>query len=315
MKRIAAACLLICLMLLAQYALADLEVHFLDVGHGDCAIVRNGEHCMVIDGGTSGKSDFLFSYLKKMGVKHIDAAVATHPDADHIGGLPAAFHAAEVNTLYVLTLEDENDRHKTLIKTATTKKAEIKVPANGESFELGDAAVSFLVPRTGKTNESIIVAVSYGAKRFLFCADATKDAEMLMLDNGDPVAADVIKIAHHGSDSSSSMQFLLAVSPEYAVISGNNRYASPDDEVPSKLLAINATLLHTLQNGHIVISTDGEKISIACEKQYVGNINSGIFHRSSCPSVARMKESNKKPLYTREQAIHTRYDPCKNCEP
>lgn len=308
-----------CLFLsIAFSAHADLEVHFVNVGHGDCAIVVCDGAAMVIDGGSPGKSDTLFAYLTELNITHLQAVVGTHPDSDHVGGLPAAFHAAQVDALYVPVMEHSAERHATLIAKAQEMGVPIRIPDDKESFALGDAIVTFYCPQIENptdNNLSIVTRITYGKHAFMFCADIDKDAELVLMGNDYDLYADVLKVAHHGSDESSSMHFLSTVNADYAVISGNSQYTGPKDEVPQKIISVGSTLLHTQQNGNIVITSTGNKLKISPAMHYIGNSDSRVFHRASCWHVDKMKTNNKSTLYTREQAAATGYTPCKTCDP
>ena len=310
---------LLCVFLLFPLcAYADLTVHFLNVGHGDCAILQSDGHVMVIDGGSSGKSDLIFSYLRDQGITQVDAVVETHPDADHIGGLPAVFHAATVQQLYVATMDTDASRHIKLIDKANEMGTPILVPENGDTIPLGSSTITFIRAEgdfRDDNDKSLVLIAENGDHRFLFCSDIEKKSENALMASGIDLSADVVKVAHHGTDASSSMPFLLAVAPRYAVISGNGRYASELDEVPSQLLTSGAELLHTLQNGHIIITSDGEKLQVDVTKHYVGNANSLVFHEASCHSVETMKSTNRVTIYTRASALHDGYRPCKKCKP
>lgn len=306
------------LVLCCSVSLAEMTVHFLDVGHGDCAIIQCDGHAMVIDGGGAGKSDLLFSYLQALKVSTIDAVVATHPDADHVGGLPAAFYAADVQRLYVSTVDSQAERHTKLIETANGLGIPVIVPMDGETFSIGEATITFVVPQIENPDDndlSLVLIAQYGESRFLFCADIEKEVENSILGREIDLSADVMKVAHHGTDASSSMQFLLAVSPQYAVVSGNSRYSNPTDEVPAKLMACGATFLHTMQNGNILFKSDGQNITCQTENNFIGNANSRIFHRDTCPSADKIDEDNRQILYTRESALQAGYRACKNCDP
>lgn len=311
--------MLLLALLLTGNARADMTVHFLDVGHGDCAIVQCDGATMVIDGGNSSQSQLLFAYLKELGVTEVDAVVATHPDNDHVGGLPAVFHAAEVGVLYAPVTAHENGRFGKLLAAAAEKAVPVRMLRAGDAFILGGAAVRVISPAeplSGDENDwSIVLRVSYGEHSFLFCADAGSRIERQLVADGVALEADVLKVGHHGSDSSTLMQFVLAVSPEYAVISGNTRYDNPDDETVLKLLYGGAHLLHTLQNGHIVMHTDGESLSVASERYYVANINTLRYHRVSCGHLNRMNESHRMLLFTEEEALFRQLDPCDHCQP
>ena len=310
--------LLIC-CLLPFTALAEMAVHFLDVGHGDCAIVLCDGAVMVIDGGNSSQSQRGYADLQELGVTRVDVAVGTHPDNDHIGGLPAVLHAAEVGVLYVPALTHDGSRFVKLMQTAEEKAVPVQALRTGDSFLLGGALVEVLSPQDTESSDendwSIVLRVTYGERVFLFCADAGNRIERQLVADGVALDADVMKVSHHGSDSGTLMQFVLAVSPEYAVISGNTRYDNPDDETVLKLLYGGAHLLHTLQNGHIVFTTDGVEMTVASQRYYVANINTMRYHRTTCGHVGRMSDVHRMLLFTGEEAIFLQLDPCDHCQP
>lgn len=308
----------ILLLLLPVTAKADLEVHFLDVGHGDCAIIMCDGEAAIIDGGNSGCSQLVYSYLSQHEISTIKFAIASHPDADHIGGLPAAFHASSIGCLYTPVLDHDTIRFEKLIDTAKAKGVPICTLMRGDTLTLGAAVLSILNPETTSSDindMSFVIRMDYMNTSYLFCADASAKIERKLIANGDPIDVDVIKVAHHGSGESTLLQFAIAASPRYAVISGNQKYDNPDYEVILKLLTSNAHILHTLQNGHIVIRSDGQRITAAADNYYIGNMRTERFHRKSCESILLMKESNKTTIFTREEAVFWKYAPCKNCVP
>lgn len=306
------------LFLLPAVAFADLEVRFLDVGHGDSAIILCDGEAMIIDGGDKQNSDKVFSALTALGITELKYAVATHPQEDHVGGLASIFHAAAVRALYTPVTEYTNDRFEMLMDKATINAVPVTVPSPGDTLALGGATVTILAPvqkYEDPNDMSIVLRVDYGANSFIFCADAGTAVEKALMSAGANLDADVIKIAHHGSKSASSEAFLSAVSPRYAVISCSSRYDNPDDEVRAAVSAVNATMLRTDVNGDIVIASDGENLTVTTEVYFVGNAKSDVYHRMTCSSVAKMKEANKVTLYTPEQAEKQNYKPCKNCNP
>ena len=318
MRRLVALLVISIVISIASIACADLQAHFLDVGHGDCIIIMCDGAAMVVDGGGAAKSDLLYTYLTKQEITHVQAVIGTHPDNDHVGGLPAVFHAATVGTLYVPIIDHTAERHTVLIEKAHEMGTEIVIPNNGDSFTLGAATVTFYkLPKEAQSDNdlSLVTHIVYGKHSFLLCADIDKDYELALMNGGYDLKATVLKVAHHGSDASSSMQFLAASHPAYAIISGNSQYESPKDEVPAKIIAEGSTLLHTKQNGHIVITSTGEKIKIKTSRNYVGNSGTFVFHEKGCRHVKDMKAKNKSTIYTREQAIATGYTPCKTCDP
>ena len=258
---------LLCILL--STANADITMHFLDVGHGDCTIVVCDGSAMVIDGGKPGKSDMVFSFLQSHNIDHVQAVIGTHPDNDHIGGLPAVFHAAEVDVLYVPLLEHEAKRHNTLMRTAQEAGVPIIVPNDGDTFQLGEAHVSIIVPSVENPTDndlSLVVRITYGEHAFLLCADIDEDIESMLLATGREVGANVLKVAHHGSETATSPAFLQAVSPTYAVISGNDQYGAAENEVTQRIQNAGITLLHTHFDGSVSITSTGEEITVKTQQ-------------------------------------------------
>ena len=312
--------LIIVLSLLPTLAFADLEAHFLDVGHGDCTIITCDDEAMIIDGGIPSCSQQVFNYIKSLGISDLKYAVATHPDADHIGGLPAAFHAANVQTLLSPVEQHEDNRFSTLLETAQEKSVPLVIPKAGEIFNLGNAQITVLSPviQFADTNDlSLVLRLDYRENSFLFTGDASIAVERDLIARKADIDADVLKVSHHGSSSGTSSDFVAAVSPEYAVISCANM---PSIEVLYALAETRALI--TEQKGNVIIQSDGTTLTAKCEKtsspqtdQLVGNANSKVVHLSICDSVANMSEKNKRYFDTIDQAESKGYRPCKNCSP
>lgn len=315
--------ILFLLLLIPTFALADLEAHFLDVGHGDCTIITCDGESMIIDGGNAGCSQLVFNYLTNHGITDLKYAVATHPDADHIGGLPAAFHAANVQILLSPIASHDENRFKTLTKTAQEKSVALTVPAAGEVFSLGNATITVLSPviMFADTNDlSLVLRVDYGENSFLFTGDASTAVERDLIARESNLDVDVLHVSHHGSRTGTSDAFVKAVSPDFAIISCADDSDSPSRDV-LYTLADTRTLI-TAQKGTIILHSDGINISVSgtesaetAQEQYVGNANSQVYHLSICESATTMKEKNKVFFDSTEQAESKGFRPCKNCSP
>ena len=213
----------------------------------------------------------------------------------------------------------------------------ISVPGAGDTFSLGGAEVTILGPVFDYENvndSSIVLRIDHGERSFLFMGDAELGSEQDMLACGCPLNADLIKIGHHGSETSTSYQLLYEASPQYAVISCglNNSYGHPDEAVMSRLRDADVRVYRTDMQGHIVCRSDGHTLSITTAKNssietnptaasdsggegltYIGNANSKIFHVSTCYSLPM--EKNRVYFSTRQQAIDAGYRPCSKCNP
>ncbi len=268
MRRIAAFILV--LLLLPAIALADLEVHFLDVGQGDCAVILCDGETMIIEGGPYGASGKVYSYVRKtLNLRHVDYLVSTHPHVDHVYGLSTVLNAAQVDLVLSPVLQWDSRSFNAMLKYAKKQDAPVTVPEEGDTLKLGNAVVTILhcwpeAIQENRTNDSsIVLRIDYGNTSFLFTGDAEDWSEYMMLDAKTNLKADVLKVAHHGSRDSSTPAFLTAVQPKYAVISAGrgNSYGHPHTEVLRRLETIGAKVLRTDLAGTIIFRSDGSTVA------------------------------------------------------
>lgn len=312
-----------------------LEVHFIDVGQADAALVACDGRYMLIDGGNAEDSDLIYSYLERRGVRHLDLMVASHAHEDHIGGLSGALNCATVDTALCPVTEYNSKVFQNLVKYLEAQGKALTVPEPGDRFNLGSARVEILGPveEYDETNDtSIVLRIDYGDTSFLFTGDMEKGAEADLIESGANLRATVLKAGHHGSDTSSGYQFLREVMPRYAVISvgEGNKYGHPSDEVLSRLRDAGTEVYRTDMQGHIIASSDGRSVTFRTEKEadtatnptgnstvrtYIGNAGTRKFHLPDCASAKNVQEDNRVVFYTRLQAVLEGYEPCGRCKP
>ena len=248
-----------------------LEVHYIDVGQGDATLIKCGSHAMLIDGGNNNKGTTVQLYLKKQGVESLDYVIGTHPDADHIGGLDVIVYKYNCDTVIMPDYEKDTKTYQELVDVIHDKNMKITYPVVGEQYALGEAKFTIIAPNSnsygGNANDySVAILLEYGKNRFLFTGDAEEASEAEMLTNGIDISADVYKVAHHGSRSASTQEFLNAVHPKYAVIScgEGNSYGHPHAEVLNRLRSMGVEVFRTDEQGSIIASSDGEYITWNC---------------------------------------------------
>ena len=249
---------------------SSFSVHFIDVGQADAALVECDGHFMLVDGGNRGDSDVIYTVLKKAGADKLDMVVASHAHEDHIGGLPGAFSYATAELSLCPVTDYDSDIFRTFKEYAEEKGGGLTVPEAGDKYALGSAEVEILGLNAGEdtNNTSIVLMIRYGETSFLFTGDAEREAEQALLDSGAELKADVLKVGHHGSDTSTSYPFLREVMPEYAVISvgEGNSYEHPEEGPLSRLRDAGCKILRSDLNGDIIISSDGKKLSVTTDK-------------------------------------------------
>ena len=250
----------------------SLKVTFCDVGEGDCALIETDGHYMIIDGGPSSASRIVYTILKNQGITHFDIMVASHSDADHIGGLSAALQLADASLVLCPVTGADTRTFQSFLRYLDRQGAAITVPACGASYTLGEAVLTVLGPvRTegvSDNNTSLVIRLVYGSTAFLFTGDAEAEEEQDILQSGADLSAAVLKVGHHGSAGSTGSAFLSAVSPSCAVISvgADNPYGHPTQTVLGRLGTAGAEIFRTDQQGDITVVSDGTAISVTAEK-------------------------------------------------
>lgn len=246
-----------------------LVVHFLDVGQADSIVVQSAGHAMLIDGGNNGDADEVVGYLKKQGVRKLDVLVGTHPHEDHIGGLDAVIKEFDVGTVYLPRVTATTRTFQDMVAAMKARGLTATAPRPGDSFPLGNARVTVLAPESERyedlNNYSIVLRVSYGDTAFLLAGDAEAVSEEEMLGGGRELSATVLKLGHHGSDSSSTAAFLRRVAPQYAVISvgRENTYGHPARSTMLRLKDLGVPVYRTDQNGTMVATSDGRTVTFS----------------------------------------------------
>ena len=247
---------------------SSFTAYFFDVGEADCSLVECDGEYMLIDGGNAGSSDFLFSYLKQNGIEHLKYIVCTHAHADHAGGLAGALNYATVDTAFAPVEDYDNRAFQSFKKYLGEQGKSITIPIPGDTAQLGSATITFLAPlsETDNTNDtSIILRIQYYGTSFLFTGDAEWTEELELLQSGQTIRSTLLKVGHHGSDTSSSSQFVTAVEAQYAIISAGteNEYGHPNEEVLQRLSQ--SKIYRTDINGDIICHSDGKTLSFETE--------------------------------------------------
>ncbi|MBD5521164.1 MAG: MBL fold metallo-hydrolase [Lachnospiraceae bacterium] len=245
-----------------------MEVHFIDVGQGDATLIKCGEHAMLIDAGDDSKGTAVQNYLKKQNVDKLDYLVLTHPDADHIGGAPTIITKFEIKKVFVSNYEKDNKSYQKLIQALDDKDVNYLTPRVGWRYYLGTALITILAPNKEYNNPndaSVSLVIKNGDNKFIFSGDAGEDAEKDILDNDIDISADVYHVAHHGSKTSTSKDFLKAINPDYAVIScaEGNSYGHPHAETLNTLRTNGVKVYRTDEAGSIIATADGKNITFS----------------------------------------------------
>jgi len=248
-----------------------LKVHYLDVGQGDSIFIElpNNE-TMLIDAAESYQSENIINYLKNLNYQKIDYVIGTHPHTDHIGGLKDIINTFEIGKIYMPKVVSTTKTYESLLMAIKDKNLKINTAKAGTSIIDTDALkINILAPNnstyTELNNYSVVTKITYGTTKFLFMGDAEKLSENEIKED---VTADVIKIGHHGSNTSSSIDFIKKVNAKYGIISVglNNKYNLPKEEIITNWENSGTKIYLTSINGTITASSDGTNIKIESEK-------------------------------------------------
>lgn len=245
-----------------------LKLHFINVGDADALLIESKGETALLDAGYYDGGETTLNYLARQGVEKLDYAIISHPDGDHVGGMVTVLDKMPVGSFMQSEIKSSDDSmglEYTLVREVLAKN-DIPVTelAVGDTFTVGEAVCTVLAPMReyeDTNNTSLVIRLTYGSFSALFCGDVENDAEKDLVKSGEDIKADLLKVPHHGSDTSSTARFLEAVSPEYAVISTAD---IPKAEVQKRIEEY-AELYRTDIDGNIVFSFDGENIFIDTE--------------------------------------------------
>lgn len=245
-----------------------LQVHYIDVGQADSILILQGTHAMLIDAGNNDDYELVYKYLNKQGIKNLEYVVGTHPHEDHIGGLDYIIDNFNIGKIFLPKNAKSNTKTYTdVLKAISNKGLKAINPLPDSSFNLGEADCSILAPNSSSyedlNNFSVVIKVKFGDNSFLFEGDAEALSEMEMVKKGYDLKADVIKVGHHGSSSSTCAKFLAKVQPQYAVISvgKDNSYGHPQKGTMDRLKNGKIEVYRTDECGTIVALSDGKNIT------------------------------------------------------
>lgn len=245
-----------------------LQIYVLDVGQGDAILLRSPEGDILIDAGPEQSQELLCLRLEQLGVSELALAIFTHPDEDHIGGGDGVLSKLSVREVWINGSLSEELCYVALMEEIEKSEAVLKTVCTGHGYTLGDLSLFVLSPIEGETQsgnaDSIVLKLTYGNVRAILTGDADAASEKTMLARYGEAQLDceIYKVGHHGSNTSSTAEFLEAMSPDYALISAGegNSYGHPHGQVLGRLKDVGAEILRVDQLGELLLETDGETI-------------------------------------------------------
>lgn len=255
---------------------SDLQVHYIDVGQGDCILLENGDDTLLIDCGEINEDNTVKAYLDKQGITQIDYMIATHPHSDHMGCMDKIVETYDIGEIILPHLDDSDipttKYFERFMNAVESKGYSITEAETGRKFSVGDTECEIIAPCSddygNANNYSVGIIVHHGENSFIFTGDAEKLAEKEIIESGRLEDIDVYKVGHHGSDTSSSEEFLEIIKPDIAVISCGmgNKYGHPCDVTLEKLSKYTEKVYRTDISGTVVITSDGQNLAVTEEK-------------------------------------------------
>ena len=320
-----------------------LTVSFLDVGQGDSIFIELPDgKTMLIDASEADQAKGIIDYVKNRKHDTLDYVVATHPHADHIGGMAKVLQAFNVGEIWMPEAESTSKTFERLLTTIEEKEIPLHVAKAGKTILDSDSLnISVIAPCKEEYDDlndySAVLSLTYGKTRFLFTGDAEALSEGEILDTGVSLAADVLKLGHHGSSSSSSEAFVKAVSPKWGVIScgEGNSYGHPHDVILDRFEKLGIELLRTDLLGTIVMTSDGSVVRygdhqsegsaenppvtdapVGAKYHWILNTSSKKIHYEDCPSAQKISDANRAESDKSVSAlIDEGYTACGACKP
>lgn len=324
----------------------ELAVHYLDVGQGDSIFIELPDgKCMLIDASIAEYGDRIVDAIRALSYDCIDYVVATHPHADHIGGMEQVLKSFEIGCIYLPDVSADTATYVGMVETILERDIPAEVAETGVTLLSGDVQARFLAPsiidRDDQNRNSAVLLLTYGTRTFLFMGDADTSIEDSL---GGDIDCDVLKVGHHGSRTASGDGFLRRATPTYAIIScgKGNSYGHPHEEALSRLQACGAEILRTDLVGTVTIRTDGTTLTVETQGEqgsdpsesgvgdtssngsepeesgstWVLNTSSFKIHRPDCKYVDSISPKNRAESdKTVAELEEEGYTPCGSCKP
>lgn len=276
---------------ISTFSSGTLRVNYIDVGQGDSIFIQlPNNQTMLIDAGEAYKSDNVINYLNNLGITKIDYVIGTHPHTDHIGGLENVINTFDIGSIYMPRASSTSKTYEDLLTTISSKGLKVKTAKSGVVvLDEDNLKLEFIAPNSDSYSElnnySAVLKLTYLDNTFLFMGDAETLSEDEITNE---IKADVIKVGHHGSDSSSSLEFVKKVSPEYAIImvGEGNSYNHPYQSIIDRYESVGAKILRTDLDGNIVCDSDGKKVTCDGDKDSSSNSNSNSTSTSDINLVS-----------------------------
>lgn len=252
-----------------------LAVYYIDVGQGDCELIVCGNQSVLVDSGEAENANHLYQFLREKGIQKLSCIVITHPHTDHAGAMPYLIENIGAEQIIMPKLTEKNipttRSYEKLMESIAKTNSEVKSAIPGEKYSFGDIHFTIYSPVFQEDEElnnmSVVFRLVYGNSSFLFTGDAEKRVERKLLEENADLRSDVLKVAHHGSKTSSTEEFLQAVHPSIAVICcGDGSPSHPNKDILARLSQIGSKVYQTDLQGNIKIETDGNQITVETEK-------------------------------------------------
>lgn len=317
---------------ISDQAIKGLTVHYIDVGQADSILIQtpSGRN-MLIDAGNNADSQIILTYLRDKKVNTIDVLVGTHPHEDHIGSMDDIIRSFNIGSIYMPKVSSNTNTFLDVLQAIKEKGLQVTTPTLGGKISIdSDLDVTILAPQDTEYKDlndySIVMKVTYKDNSFLFTGDAEAVSEAEILKGGYNIKSDVLKVGHHGSNSSTTDAFIKSVSPKYGIISvgKGNDYGHPAADTLKRLIDNKVEVYRTDEAGTIIATSDGSTIKIdkvgapantvaPATGQYIGNKNSKVFHLPTCGTLPQPQ--NQVKIISKDEAIKAGFTPCQRCKP
>lgn len=250
---------------------SNLSAYFIDVGQADACLLESDGHFMLIDAGNNNDAELLLDFLKIHKVEKLDYVIGTHLHEDHIGSLDTIIENFDIGQIYLPNKLHTSKTFEDVLDAIEKKNLTITEPIAGNIFYFNEIPVEIIAPikdYDDLNNNSIVLKIDNGDLSFLFTGDIEMEAEKDIIETEIDISADILKVAHHGSDTSSTKEFINRVSPDYTVISvgENNKYGHPSKAIIELFNSLGINIYRTDESGNIKIYRSKNKVNIDLSK-------------------------------------------------